>query len=298
MSSSCCTMARRAGARFCGVCGSDTATGARPRLRGYGRSIVQLAMLVAGLGGIPLATWFGAEARGAAKAGLTGAWSPAAAPESTEAPAERDGGPVEREGDTNERVGELLAAWRAPAKAASPAAREGETPAATPAPPTAVTPTAPPPSGPTSPAPVRLSPSNVTASSESVSRSVSYGPWNVVDGDPGTGWQVSDSGPGEWIELQFGHAVTLSRIGVVPGYDKILPDRVGDRWPLNNRVSDVQIVTESGTVTHHFSDSRPMQWVDLGGVATSWVTILVVSVYPGLRWNDTVVAEVQAEGTP
>lgn len=282
-------MARRGGARFCGVCGRDTATGARSRLRAYGGSIARLATLAAGLACIPLAAWFGAEARGAAKAGLTSAWAPPAAASEPGAPAAEPGPrPHDREGDSNERVGELLAAWRAPAKAAAPAGRAdaGEArpsfgPART-----------------TGAGPARLAPVNVVSSSISMSQRVSYSPWNVVDGDPGTGWQVSNGGPGEWIELRFDHPVTLSRLGVVPGYDKNLPDRVGDRWPLNNRISEAEIAIEGRSFNAHFSDTRPMQWHDLGGAVTRWVRITIVSVYPGARWYDTVISEVQVEGTP
>jgi hypothetical protein len=126
---------------------------------------------------------------------------------------------------------------------------------------------------------------------------VSYAPANAVDGNNETGWQVSDGGVGHWIRLDFGSLVYLDRLGFVPGYDKVRYDRVGDRWPLNNRVQEVVVTWEGGGVrTIHLADDRAMQWTGLGGAQTHWLRIEISSIYPGTRWNDTIISEIAAEG--
>jgi hypothetical protein len=119
----------------------------------------------------------------------------------------------------------------------------------------------------------------------------------VTDGQRDTGWQITDGGPGEWIRLEFDGAVTLDRIGVVPGYDKH-SNRVGDLWPLNNRVSEATISWDGGSKRVRFRDDRQMQYVSLGNVQTSWVKLTVDTVSRGRRWNDTVISEMECRGRP
>jgi Flp pilus assembly protein TadD len=129
-------------------------------------------------------------------------------------------------------------------------------------------------------------------------RTTSYGPENVLDGAGDTVWQISGGGPGEWIAVDFPGEVTLARIGVVVGYDKILGDRVGDRWPLNNRVRRARIEWQGGQVEWEFADERGLQWVEVGLPQTSWIRLTVLAVRPGQRWNDTSIAEIVFEGWP
>ncbi len=313
MTRACCDIARGSGARFCGVCGRRTETGRRSRLGVHDEAAALGPLVVVALAVLALLPYAKAANRATGRViedepspeaedrvpwdepepavgggeapappdlqvGAERGDEPGASPVAVEEDAEGSG-----EGDTNRVVSELLRAWRAPAAGGSD--EDGEAPSSGPA-------------GSAGDGPsVRLRPFSVTASSFTFSTGPnSYQPGNAIDGDRATGWQVSDRGVGQWIRLLFEEEVVLDRIGVVPGYDKVVADRFGDRWPLNNRVSDVQISWEGGSVLHHFADDRSVQWVNLGSVRTRWVRIEITGTYPGSRWNDTVISEIECEG--
>lgn len=130
------------------------------------------------------------------------------------------------------------------------------------------------------------------------STSLSYGPWNAVDDDLWTAWHISQAGPGHWIRLDFGRLVVLDRVGIVVGYNKSLPDRYGDRWPLNNRVSWARIIWQGGSVERSFDDTRPLQWTEIGRAQTSWLRIEILAVREGSKWKDTAISEIRCEGRP
>lgn len=127
-----------------------------------------------------------------------------------------------------------------------------------------------------------------------------YGPENVVDGDRETCWSEGKDGDGvgEWIKLSFPEKVVVTRIGVIPGYDRIYRDDVGDRFYKNNRVRELRIEFSDGTTQSlRFKDSRDMQFFDLPEKETRYLRLTVAGVYTaGAKWADCCISEIRVEG--
>jgi len=289
---SCCSMAKAGGASYCGVCGRLIDTGRRRPLAVYWAALSRSGLLVLSIVAVVGVSWLPAVAssNGAPKAEAIGL---AASSQSDEDVSTGNGEGNQSRGassvgDSNQRVSQLMAQWRPPPRPEPGEGGEIAPQQAAVAVPVGTTSG----SGMTT-----IRPTLASASSYSTgSSAVSYSPYNAIDGDRETGWQVSDGGVGEWIRFDFGRAVTLDRMGIVPGYDKNRADRVGDRWPANNRISDAVIRWGGGSATAHFNDDRAMQYVDLGGVTTTWIELSIAGIYHGSRWNDTVLSEISFEG--
>jgi ribosomal protein L40E len=79
--------------------------------------------------------------------------------------------------------------------------------------------------------------------------SATYGPKNLVDGDPATCWSPADGrdGVGQSVDFKFGSDVTVTEVQVVPGYYK-KDKKVGvDRWLSNARLKRMRLVFSDGT---------------------------------------------------
>ncbi|HEU0090282.1 MAG TPA: hypothetical protein VFQ77_21940 [Pseudonocardiaceae bacterium] len=90
---------------------------------------------------------------------------------------------------------------------------------------------------------------------------------------------------GQWLEIRFPDRVTLTSIGIVPGYAKTDPNDGTDRYAQNRRISAVRYTFDDGsTVTQSFDTSasyRSLQTVALPQVATSQVTITILGSVSG-----------------
>ena len=298
MSRPCCRIARGMGARFCGACGREALTGRRRRIKVHEDALGLSCLVLAALGVLGVFPFIDivvpVEASVIADDEASVAstrWEeepvdelePAHAelregrPPSGEAQVEPEAAPVEAAPDTEQVVEQLVDSW----SGTDGGAADG----------------GPGPGGPARP----LAFTTATASAYTYTGGrmrgiMRYAPQRAIDGDRTTGWQVSDGGVGHWLRLELGARSRIDRVGFIVGYDKVRSDRIGDRWPLNNRVSDVLVTWEGGSAIHHFEDDRSIQWVDLGSVTSSWVSIEITGIYPGSRWNDTVISEVQCEG--
>ena len=133
----------------------------------------------------------------------------------------------------------------------------------------------------------------------------------VGDRNYTTAWceGVADDGIGQWVELRSPcNSETFRVIGVVPGYQK-----TSDTFFKNNRVRlaafSVSIATSgasavpvwSGTV--EFSDAEQIQWFEFPAVecrdnSEAVVRLQVQSVYPGSKYRDTCVSEIQVAFEP
>ena len=134
-----------------------------------------------------------------------------------------------------------------------------------------------------------------------------YEPVRAVDGSSLTGWVEGVPGPGinEWVQIDPGAWIT--EIEVEPGF-------FDPRWwEANNRVRTAELeiryrcrddrhsggradCTESGrrTIDVEFEDVMEAQPIRLPTryLATS-VRLTIKAVYPGARWDDTVVSEIR-----
>ena len=123
---------------------------------------------------------------------------------------------------------------------------------------------------------------------------ISYAAVNVLDDDPTTAWVegVAGAGTGESLQLRFSQAVTMTRIGLIVGFD--LNATV---FAANNRVKQVQLVFADGrTQQVAFADERGMQYRDITPVRTDSLSLVIAEVYPGTSYDDTALAEVEVWG--
>lgn len=143
-------------------------------------------------------------------------------------------------------------------------------------------------------------PPNVTASSTlDDATSGAFLPRNLIDGDPTTCWSEAVSDPvGEWIRFDFPYERRIYRLRIVNGYDKI--DGSQDRWSQNSRVREALLRFSDGTERAIvLRDTREPQTIELpNGKLTKSVQLVIRSTYPGARWQDTSIGEVEFDSTP
>jgi hypothetical protein len=157
---------------------------------------------------------------------------------------------------------------------------------------------------------VLLRPSGVSASSvadpgvDAKGNQITYDPQNALDGRPDTTWRVAGDGAGQWLQLDFAAEVSVSSIGLIPGYDKIDPTDGTDRFAQNRVVKLVRFEFADGSTTRaSFKQIRDMQFVALPQpVRTRSIRIVIEETYPpppadqGGR-DFTPISEVQVQGT-
>lgn len=126
-----------------------------------------------------------------------------------------------------------------------------------------------------------------------------YQSWMATDDTLETAWVEGVAGPGvgEWIELTFPGTVEVHSIAIDVGYD-----RDADIFARNNRIKQVTLVFSDGEqVELDFADQRGMQTIPLvrapgPNVMTTSVRIVIDQVYPGSKYDDTCLAEIEIWG--
>ncbi|MBD3285554.1 hypothetical protein GF359_03805 [candidate division WOR-3 bacterium] len=142
------------------------------------------------------------------------------------------------------------------------------------------------------------------ASSSSALEPGKYGTYeavNVIDGLTSTCWAdgTKGNGEGEWIKLTFPKDVTVTRFGMIPGYDRYSED-IGDRFYLNLRVKKANLEFSDGS-THEltFKDNRKMQFFELSPKTTKYVKLTVKEVYTDkAQADDLCISEIEIQGMP
>ncbi|MCA1674935.1 MAG: hypothetical protein LC799_23020 [Actinobacteria bacterium] len=117
---------------------------------------------------------------------------------------------------------------------------------------------------------------------------VTYGPDNAVDGAVDTAWRCDGTGVGQRLDLSFPGQMTLTSVGLVPGYAKTDADDGTDRYTQNRRISAVQYTFDHGSsVVQHFDTGtyRSLQTVALPNVSTSHLTITILGSVDGEATN-------------
>lgn len=145
------------------------------------------------------------------------------------------------------------------------------------------------------PATVRLWPVRATASSQ-LRRG--YRAALMFDGDLRTCWAdgVPGLGVGEWVEAELGALRTLRRVVVVPGYDKWHP-RSGDLFLKNAQLRRFRLESDAGWA-ETFSAPRGVRRVsyELPDVPARRLRLVVLEAWPGTRWEDLSISEVELYG--
>ena len=141
----------------------------------------------------------------------------------------------------------------------------------------------------------------------------SYYPENVLDGDPSTAWVEAEEenledrsndgrGIGEWIKIHrvetstkfwFNYAkpFKLSGIKLINGYAKNK-----EMYKANNRVKKVEVILTDGTsyIFDLKDNTLDFQTLDFGEtVETRDVTIKILDIYEGSKFNDTCISEIE-----
>ncbi len=130
-----------------------------------------------------------------------------------------------------------------------------------------------------------------------------YWAWSAIDGSLETTWaeagrlghEPEPSGPGigEWIMLVFPETIEVQRIGVDVGFDES-----ASYFTKNNRVKRATIVFSRGdSVELAFDDVRGVQMRDIPPVRTTYVRLVIDDVYPGSRYDDTCISEIEVWAT-
>lgn len=112
-----------------------------------------------------------------------------------------------------------------------------------------------------------------------------YEPEKAIDGLANTAWRCDGRGVGQWLRIDFGRKVTLTSIGIIPGFAKTDPINSADRYAQNRRISAVQYTFDDGSAFRKdFNTSasrRAVQTMDLPSISTSQVTITILDSVPG-----------------
>ena len=130
-----------------------------------------------------------------------------------------------------------------------------------------------------------------------------YDAWSVIDGQPETTWaeqgrvghEPEPSGPGigEWILLVFPESITVQRIGLDVGFDLS-----ADYFAKNNRLKKATVHFSNGeSIELTFEDIQGVQIQDISPVATTYIQVVIDEVYPGSKYDDTCISEMEVWAT-
>ena len=167
----------------------------------------------------------------------------------------------------------------------------------TPAQTTIVAPTSPPtapPPGP--PAVVSVEATSVRPDSkDSCGNPTTYPVSNVLDGRRDSAWMGAGDASGESLVFHLAAPSTITRVGLVPGYDKFDPCTETDRFFDLRRISAVRWTFDDGTVLEQTLDpaSPSMQYIPVpAGVITQDITLRIVSTTEPGTLDHTPISEV------
>lgn len=123
----------------------------------------------------------------------------------------------------------------------------------------------------------------------------SYGSDNLVDDDPTTAWNEGEpgDGTGERIDLVLSEPTRVTELLVWNGY------QAEDFFPQHNRVRSLRLELGDRRFTVQLLDRSGPQAIELPEpVTTDLVRLTIASVYPGDRYNDAALSEIEVRGTP
>ncbi|HUH07441.1 MAG TPA: discoidin domain-containing protein [Egibacteraceae bacterium] len=144
--------------------------------------------------------------------------------------------------------------------------------------------------------PVALEIADVAASSAlPASGTSSYGAANLIDGDPQTAWNEGAEGPGEgeWVEFLLLAPHQITRVLVWNGH------QTDALFLGNGRIKTLRIDAGDRMFEVELFDQRGPQAVDLGEpVAAERIRLTIEETYPGERYADAALSEVELFGLP
>lgn len=137
------------------------------------------------------------------------------------------------------------------------------------------------------------------ASASVSSDTYNYSPQAVLDGSPDTAWNCPKQ-DGSWIMLYSAERQFVQGIRILNGYTAFNSE-YGWIYGLNSRPKSISVAFSDGSSFDYLLDDifiegkYVYQSLDFGEVKeTSFIKILVNSVYPGSKWSDICISEIQA----
>ena len=122
---------------------------------------------------------------------------------------------------------------------------------------------------------------------------------NIGDGNPATVWQEAkgEKPLRKFLFLTFPDEVTVTRIGIVTGFDNA-GGKHGDMFPLNNRLKKAEIeFSDEKVMFREFEDTREMQYFELSPPhRTRNIKITILEVFRGSWFYDNAIAEIEIWG--
>ena len=144
----------------------------------------------------------------------------------------------------------------------------------------------------------RLEPSSTSASSSMNRPDDFHPPQHAFDGNPKTAWNEDVRGPGrgEWLQAEFAEARHIARIRIATGYDSVSP-RFGDLFSANAHIKRVSVWVDGVRVATRDveADERSVD-LDALDVTGRRVRVVADEVWPGARWQDLSVNEIEIIG--
>jgi uncharacterized RDD family membrane protein YckC len=129
-----------------------------------------------------------------------------------------------------------------------------------------------------------------------------YGPENMLDGDPATAWRMDGDGSGSELYFDLGGSRTLTAIRIINGYAKTDPASGENRYLQERRTTAVTWIFGDGTqVQQSYTNTRRFQRLELPShPVTSHVTMRIDATSgPGEfdpNYDFTALSEVDIEG--
>lgn len=118
---------------------------------------------------------------------------------------------------------------------------------------------------------------------------------NLLDGNSRTSWVegVDGDGIGEQLRILFERSTSdkpavITAIEVINGFTR--------NYKANNRVKEMTLSTDSGSVTVTLKDSNDPQTVSFSALKGRTLTLTIDSVYKGTKYQDTALSEISLPG--
>lgn len=114
---------------------------------------------------------------------------------------------------------------------------------------------------------------------------------NICDQDPATAWveNAGDHGVGEWVLLETDPTRIVTGVRIINGYAK------AKAFAPNSRVSQALLELSDGTrVNVTLGDDQAPQTFSLGPTRTYFIKLTILGVYPGNKYQDTCISEIEA----
>lgn len=148
------------------------------------------------------------------------------------------------------------------------------------------------------PAPIAVDPRTITATASSVlppDGAITYGINNTLDKNPETAWNdgAAGTGAGEKLTYRFDRPLQLVTVRLVNGYAS-----TPELFKENARIRAAVLVTDAGRFPVTLPDVADRQDITMDFGRSASLVIEVVSVYPGTKYEDLAVTEVEFLSRP